>query len=60
MKKTAFLAVLALVLTAGLASATYQVGDSIADFTLYDADGNTVSLYDYSGKVIFINFWSNT
>lgn len=59
MKRTALWAVLALMLTAGYASAAYQVGDTIGDFTLYDADGNAVSLYDYYGKVVFINFWGS-
>ena len=59
MKRAALLAVLALMLAAGHASAAYQVGDSISDFTLYDADGNAVSLYDYQGKVVFINFWGS-
>ena len=28
------------------------------DFTVLDKDGNTVSLYDYFGKPIIINFWA--
>lgn len=60
MRKAVFLAILAVILTGGLASAAYQVGDSIADFTLTDTDGNPVSLYDYNGKVIFLNFWTST
>lgn len=53
-------AAMALLLTTGSAFAAYQVGDSIADFTLFDADGNSVNLFDYSGKVIFINFWGSS
>lgn len=59
MKRAVFLAVAALIVTAGYASAVYQVGDTITDFTLYDADGHAVSLYDYYGKVVFINFWGS-
>lgn len=28
------------------------------DFTVYDADGNTISLSDFYGKPILINFWA--
>lgn len=29
------------------------------DFTVYDADGNTVKLSDYIGKPIILNFWAS-
>lgn len=29
------------------------------DFTVYDADGNKVSLSDYTGKPIVLNFWAS-
>jgi cytochrome oxidase Cu insertion factor (SCO1/SenC/PrrC family) len=38
----------------------YIVGDSIADFTLNDAFGTPVSLYDSDGMVIWLVFWTNT
>lgn len=44
----------------GEAEATYQVGDPIAEFTLNDASGTPVSLYDFDGTVILLNFWTNT
>lgn len=59
MKHTLFIAGLVLLLAAGSASAAYQVGDSIADFTLNDSDGQPVNLSDFSGKVVFINFWGS-
>jgi peroxiredoxin len=40
--------------------AAYIVGDTIADFTLNDAYGTPVSLYDYQNTVILLNFWTNT
>jgi hypothetical protein len=51
-------------LLAGLAAvpaeAAYQVGDPIANFTLNDAYGNPVSLYDFQDTVILLNFWQDT
>ena len=47
-----------LVLLGGAAQAVYQVGDHVDDFTLTDAFGNQVSLYDYANQVIFIDFWT--
>ena len=35
-----------------------NVGDRAPDFTLTDLDGNQVSLSDFRGKVVFINFWA--
>lgn len=29
------------------------------DFTVYDAEGNPVKLYDYTGKPIVLNFWAS-
>ena len=34
-----------------------KVGGPAADFTLEDLEGNKVSLSDYEGKKIFLNFW---
>jgi cytochrome oxidase Cu insertion factor (SCO1/SenC/PrrC family) len=41
------------------AVAAYQVGDTVADFTLPDAFGNPVSFSDYEGMVVLINFWAS-
>jgi thiol-disulfide isomerase/thioredoxin len=32
--------------------------EAMFDFALRDLNGNTVHLSDYSGKVVFINFWA--
>jgi hypothetical protein len=37
---------------------TLDVGDIAQDFTLIDINGNSHSLYDNAGKVIFINFFA--
>ncbi len=35
-----------------------NVGEIAPDFTLFDLDGNELSLSDFRGKVVFINFWA--
>jgi peroxiredoxin len=42
------------------AQVPYVVGDHVADFTLNDAFGNPVSLYDFEGMVVWLVFWRNT
>ena len=59
MKKTVFLACLALLLAGGIASAAYGVGDKIDDFTLMDSEGESWTLSSVEGKVIMINFWGS-
>ena len=54
------LALCALTVTVGVAvpaQAQYVVGDTVADFTLNDAYGTPVSLSDYTGQVVWLNFW---
>ena len=36
------------------------LGDEAPDFTLTDIDGNEVSLSDFKGQVVVINFWATT
>ena len=48
------------VMAAADAEAAYVVGDHIVDFTLNDAYGTPVSLYDFQDKVILLNFWQDT
>jgi len=43
----------------GAAHAQYVVGDPIADFTLNDASGTPVSLSDFEGMVVLLNFWED-
>ncbi|MFO7982245.1 MAG: TlpA disulfide reductase family protein [Desulfuromonadales bacterium] len=39
-------------------SAGAEVGSMAPDFTLTDMHGENVSLSDYRGKVVFLNFWA--
>ena len=45
------------VAVAAPAQAQYQVGDTVGDFTLNDSTGTPVSLFDYQGQVVLMNFW---
>jgi len=47
-------------LTGAAAFGAYGVGDHVADFTLPDAYGNSVSYSDFNGMVVMINFWTST
>lgn len=35
-----------------------EVGERAPDFTLKNLDGEKVSLSDYKGKIVFLNFWA--
>ena len=49
-------ALLALPLATGSATASYNIGDVVDNFILDDVDGVSHSLYDYEGKLIVLNF----
>jgi cytochrome oxidase Cu insertion factor (SCO1/SenC/PrrC family) len=38
----------------------YQVGDSVGNFTLTNWNGQQISLYDYTDRFVFLNFWYAT
>ncbi len=38
--------------------AQYQVGQTVSNFTLNDVNGNPVSLNNYQGEVILLNFFA--
>lgn len=37
---------------------TVEIGSLAPDFTLYDMDGKAMSLSEYKGKKVFLNFWA--
>jgi len=47
-----------LVLSSCGLEAAPEIGYPAPDFTLNDLDGNEVSLSDFRGKVVFLNFWA--
>ena len=47
-----------LVITYGTMGLAYAGGEAAPDFSLRDISGKQVSLEDYKGKVVLINFWA--
>ena len=45
-------------LIAGCSSATPQVGKQAPDFQLPNLEGQAISLSDFQGKPVFLNFWA--
>lgn len=56
--KFATLFVIAVLLSYGSCFAAAQANQKAPDFTLEDMQGNKVSLSDFEGKVVIINFWA--
>jgi peroxiredoxin len=56
--KCTVLIVTALLLSAGAGFAAGQANRKAPDFTLEDMQGNKVSLSDFRGKIVMINFWA--
>lgn len=52
--------IVGLCLFAGTSHAAYRVGDTVANWTLNDHLGRAVSLTDFAGSVVIINFWQDT
>jgi hypothetical protein len=42
------------------ASAVYQIGDQVTNFTLRNSYNQWVSLYDYSDRIVLLAFWFAT
>ncbi len=63
LKSTFFLTIIYAVLLVSIPSASfaaYKVGDIVTDFTLADLEGNQVSLYDFSGQIVLLNFFETS
>lgn len=56
--KSAVLLVVALLLMTGNCFAVAQATQKAPDFTLEDMQGKKVSLSDFKGKIVIINFWA--
>jgi cytochrome c biogenesis protein CcmG/thiol:disulfide interchange protein DsbE len=58
MKRAATLIVLLTLMIATNGILSFASDKSAPDFTLTDLSGNSISLSDFKGKVIFVNFWA--
>ncbi|MEK6657188.1 MAG: redoxin domain-containing protein, partial [Nitrospirota bacterium] len=55
--KMRFLLILILILIP-VTAFSLSIGETAPDFNLKDLEGKDVSLKDFKGKVVFINFWA--
>ena len=53
-----FMSLLFLLGSTNIGTAQYAVGDTVTDFTLNDVDGNSMSLFQFKGKVVVLNFFA--
>ena len=42
-----------------LCSAQYAVGDTVTSFSLKDMNNNTVTLNQFNGKIVLLNFFTS-
>ena len=54
-----FMSLLFLLGSTNIGTAQYAVGDTVTDFTLNDVDGNSVSLFQFKGNVVVLNFFAS-
>ena len=54
-----FISLLLLLGSTNIVTAQYAVDDTVTDFTLNDVDGNSVSLFQFEGKVVVLNFFAS-
>ena len=60
MYKKMMLLILALLVSAAFASSAFALGNGaqVKNFTLKDLSGKSVSLDQFKGKVVVLNFWA--
>jgi cytochrome oxidase Cu insertion factor (SCO1/SenC/PrrC family) len=49
---------LLLIFSFNFAQASYAVGDTVNNFTLNDVNGNPISLSNYQGDLVLLNFFA--
>jgi thiol-disulfide isomerase/thioredoxin len=58
LKKISVFFILSMALSFGCTSKSAQTDSAPADFTLQDISGKSVTLSDYKGKVVLLEFWA--
>ena len=59
MKKIFLAAIMAVFAISGVKAQNIKVGDKMPDFTLQTVKGDDMSLSQFKGKVVLIDFWAS-
>ena len=59
MKRFLLAAVVAVAVVSGVRAQNVKVGDKLADFTLTSTNGEQVSLSQFKGQVVLVDFWAS-
>jgi thiol-disulfide isomerase/thioredoxin len=52
-------AIVAVAMVSGVQAQNVKVGDKLADFTLTSVNGEPVSLSQFKGQVVLVDFWAS-
>lgn len=59
MKRFFLAAIVAVAMVSGVQAQNVKVGDKLADFTLTSVNGEPVSLSQFKGQVVLVDFWAS-
>ena len=59
MKRFFLAAIVAVAMVSGVRAQNVKVGDKLADFTLTSVNGEPVSLSQFKGQVVLVDFWAS-
>lgn len=58
--KRAFVILTGWWISALITFSAYEVGDIVADFSLFNSEGDEISLYDFTGLPVIVEIWTDT
>ena len=58
MKRFFLAAIVAVAMVSGVRAQNVKVGDKLADFTLTSVNGEPISLSQFKGQVVLVDFWA--
>ena len=59
MKRFLLAAIAAVAMVSGVNAQNVKVGDKLADFTLTSINGDAISLSQFKGQVVLVDFWAS-
>ena len=59
MKRFLIAAIVAVAMVSGVRAQNVKVGDKLADFTLTSVNGEPISLSQFKGQVVLVDFWAS-